>query len=102
MVLVNGIINAMEQADPIVTIDRAGRVIIPKAVRDRLCLTEGTTLKVSLSQDALTLVPQQASTELRKKNGFLIYDGELLAKKEDPLERTRMERGRDLLSRIGV
>jgi AbrB family looped-hinge helix DNA binding protein len=37
------------------TIDKAGRLVIPAAVRDRLGLTPGTTLDVSVDETGLRL-----------------------------------------------
>jgi AbrB family looped-hinge helix DNA binding protein len=37
------------------TIDKAGRLVIPAAARDRLGLTPGTTLEVSIDETGLRL-----------------------------------------------
>jgi AbrB family looped-hinge helix DNA binding protein len=46
----DGIIPAMRT-----TIDKAGRLVIPAAARDRLGLTSGTTLEVSVDETGLRL-----------------------------------------------
>jgi AbrB family looped-hinge helix DNA binding protein len=38
-----------------ITIDKAGRLVIPAAARDRLGLTPGTTLEVSVDETGLRL-----------------------------------------------
>lgn len=40
-----------------VAIDRAGRIVVPKEVRDRLGLTPSSELEVSVEGDALVLTP---------------------------------------------
>ena len=46
----NGILNTMRT-----TIDKAGRLVIPAAARDRLGLAPGTTLEVSVDETGLRL-----------------------------------------------
>ncbi|HRE00599.1 MAG TPA: AbrB/MazE/SpoVT family DNA-binding domain-containing protein, partial [Ilumatobacteraceae bacterium] len=53
-----------------VTIDKAGRVVIPKEVRDRLDLVPGTELDVEISRDAIVLVPER-----RTAARFEVIDG---------------------------
>lgn len=43
-----------------VSLDRAGRVVIPKDVRDRLALTEETELEVDVVGDAIHLTPRRS------------------------------------------
>jgi AbrB family looped-hinge helix DNA binding protein len=40
-----------------VSIDRAGRVVIPKEVRDRLSITPDTELEISVRDDAIEIAP---------------------------------------------
>ena len=50
--MVIGTVDAM-----LVSIDRAGRVVIPKDVRDRLALESGTELEISVHDDIIELSP---------------------------------------------
>ena len=52
------------------TIDKAGRLVIPKPLRDRLGLVPGE-VEVSADGNALR-VEIPASEELREENGFLV------------------------------
>ena len=55
------------------TIDGAGRVVIPKPLRDKLHLSAGDSLRLESSDDAITLRPIQETAPLRKEHGFWVY-----------------------------
>lgn len=55
------------------TIDKAGRVVIPKRLRDALHLTAGDRLQLESSGDAITLRPIQETAPLQKEHGFWVY-----------------------------
>ncbi len=42
-----------------VSIDRAGRLVVPKELRDRLGVSAGTTFDATLDGDAIRLTPQR-------------------------------------------
>jgi AbrB family looped-hinge helix DNA binding protein len=54
-------------------IDRAGRVVIPKSVRDDLQIQGGDTLELELEGDALRLRPIRSKAAMRKKKGIWVY-----------------------------
>ncbi len=54
------------------TIDKAGRVVIPAAVRERLGLLPGTPLTVSIDEAAVRLSPAVSPPALVRKRGRLI------------------------------
>ena len=43
----------------LVTIDRAGRIVVPKEVRDRLALTPNSELELSVEGDGVVLRPRR-------------------------------------------
>ncbi len=55
-----------------VTIDKAGRVVIPAAVRERLGLRAGTALELSVEDAAIRLAPAAPRPELVKRHGRLV------------------------------
>lgn len=58
----------------IVEIDKAGRIVVPKKLRDALHLAPGTQLKVERSGDGLVLRPSSTQAQLVIENGVpLIY-----------------------------
>lgn len=81
------------------TIDKAGRVIIPKPLRDRLHLEAGDSLELESSGDAITLRPVHEGSALRKENGVWVYrTGRPLGEASITgwIDRAREERGRDV------
>jgi AbrB family looped-hinge helix DNA binding protein len=58
------------------TIDAAGRIVVPKALRDALGLAPGTTLDVSSYGGALTLVPHGRTARLVDEDGLPVAEGD--------------------------
>ena len=56
-----------------VTLDRAGRVLIPKNLRDELRLEPGDTLELESEGEKVTLRPVRATTPLRKERGVWVF-----------------------------
>jgi AbrB family transcriptional regulator (stage V sporulation protein T) len=56
-----------------VTIDRAGRIIVPKALRDALQLEAGDTLELESEGEHLTLRPVRSGSALRKEHGVWVF-----------------------------
>lgn len=58
------------------TIDAAGRIVVPKALRDALGLVAGTTLDVSTYGAGITLVPRGRTSRLVEEDGHLVGEGD--------------------------
>jgi AbrB family looped-hinge helix DNA binding protein len=56
-----------------VTLDKAGRVVIPKTLRDELRLEPGDTLALESEGENVTLRPVRARTPLRKERGIWVF-----------------------------
>lgn len=66
-----------------VTLDRAGRVVLPKTLRDELHLTAGDTFDLTVKGDEITLRPRRGITPLQKERGVWVFrTGEPLAADE--------------------
>jgi AbrB family looped-hinge helix DNA binding protein len=66
-----------------VTLDRAGRIVLPKGVRDELHLSPGDTLDFSVQGDEVTLRARRNSTPLQKERGIrVLRTGKLLSVRE--------------------
>ena len=83
----------------IVTLDKAGRVVIPKALRDELRLAPGDSLALESDGGLLMLRPVRSSSPLRKKRGIWVFHGDRkisAAETDRALESVRQERDREL------
>jgi AbrB family looped-hinge helix DNA binding protein len=84
------------------TLDKAGRIVLPKPLRDELQLEAGDTLEVESSGDEITLRPMRGHAQLRRKHGVWVYrSGEPLcqAEVEEVVQQTRQERENHNLSK---
>jgi AbrB family looped-hinge helix DNA binding protein len=58
-------------------IDKAGRVILPKPVRDRFGLHAGSDLEIRETPEGIVLRPVHQRPSLIKKGVFWVYTGEI-------------------------
>jgi len=58
------------------TLDKAGRVVLPKPLRDRLQLAPGDTLHLEMEGERITLRPVRQNVMLKKELGVWVYQGE--------------------------
>lgn len=80
-----------------VILDRAGRVVLPKPLRDELRLSPGDTLDLTVTGDAVTLRPSRGATPLQKERGVWVFrTGEPLTASEtdEALREIRAQRHR--------
>jgi len=80
-----------------VTLDRAGRVVLPKTLRDELHLSPGDTLDLTVKGDEITLRPRRGATPLQKERGVWVFrTGEPLTagETEETLRNIRAQRQR--------
>lgn len=57
-----------------VTIDKAGRIVVPKAVRERLGLREDSELKLEENASGIVLTPVRSESGLvRDEHGWLVH-----------------------------
>lgn len=55
------------------TLDKAGRVVLPKPMRDELQLGPGDSLEIESSEGQIVLRPVRGSMPLRKKHGIWVF-----------------------------
>jgi AbrB family looped-hinge helix DNA binding protein len=80
-----------------VQIDQAGRVVLPKPLRDRFRLRGGDTLTIEVKGDAIELRPAHDVGQLKRINGVLVFSGPgTLPAGEDLVGQSRDERINEL------
>ena len=62
-----------------VTLDKAGRVLIPKSLRDELHLEPGDALELESEGERVTLRPVRAGSSMRKEQGAVFRGNKKLA-----------------------
>src|SRR5215813_9934041 len=86
----NGISNAMNTK---VQLDSAGRVVLPKKIRERFRLQGGDALTLEVKGDAIELRPQKPTAQLRRVNGVLVLVSDMsLPAGRDLITESRDER----------
>jgi len=56
-------------------LDKFGRVVLPKDIRDHLDLKPGQVLKVERADEEIILKPVEKELPLHIKNGVLVFSG---------------------------
>ena len=57
------------------TLDRFGRIIIPKDVRDDMRLEAGAVLQIEKKGEKIILQPVQGEPKITEKKGVLVFTG---------------------------
>jgi AbrB family looped-hinge helix DNA binding protein len=71
----NGICNGkMVAMNAITEIDKAGRIVVPKKLREALHLVPGTRVSIRREGDRVVIEPECAPRGLYMKRGTLVYD----------------------------
>jgi AbrB family transcriptional regulator (stage V sporulation protein T) len=82
------------------TLDKAGRVVIPKALRDELHLSTGDSLEIESQGDEFILRPVREKQTMFKEDGmWVIKTGKTLPLEDvnDVIESLREDRHRHIL-----
>jgi len=85
-----------------VTLDKAGRIVLPKPLRQELQLVPGDILEAETSGEQITLSPLRGTAGLHKKHGVWVYRaGERLshAVVQETLRQVRHERDEENLGK---
>lgn len=77
------------------TIDRAGRVVVPKAVRDEARLLPGTAIQIRCRDGVVEIEPAPLAVILRKRGGLTV------ASPKQPVRPLRARDVEDTRRRIG-
>ncbi len=69
----NGNIHGMKN-DIYTTIDRAGRIVIPKSLRVQAALEPGTRLQIRLREGMVEIEPAPRSVNIRRRGSILVAE----------------------------
>jgi AbrB family looped-hinge helix DNA binding protein len=72
-----------------VTLDRFGRVVIPKSLRIDLGLSSGSVLEVEEVEDGILLKPARETSQVEDRGGVLVFVGK---REGDVTEAVRIQR----------
>lgn len=59
----------------ILAVDKSGRVILPKGLRERFRLHAGSRLEVEIHEDYVLLKPVSAEAPLVRRDGWWVHQG---------------------------
>ncbi len=76
------------------TLDRFGRVVVPKDIRDRLGLKPGAEIEIGEHGNEVVLKPVEHETPLKLEEGVLVFTGTATG---DLMEAVRTHREERLL-----
>lgn len=82
-----------------VSIDNAGRIVLPKPIRERLGLEGGDELELEETAEGVVLRVAGREPALREKEGLLVHTGKLAQRADigEEIERDRQERMEKIL-----
>jgi AbrB family looped-hinge helix DNA binding protein len=78
------------------TVDKFGRVVIPKKIRDEHDLEPGTQVRIEEKDDGIILIPVRGEHNLRSKDGVLVYTGMPTGDIGDVVSKHREKRARSV------
>jgi len=77
-------------------LDKFGRIVIPKKVRDAFSLRPGTSIRIEEGKNEILLKPIEGEPSLTEKDGVLVFTGKSMGSLETKIEEIRRERNQFL------
>lgn len=77
-------------------IDKFGRIVIPKSIRDHFGLKTGAILIIEETKQTIILKIVENKSLIEVKKGIVVYTGEPLNDLEESVKRDRLERDEKL------
>lgn len=66
-----------------VTMDRAGRIVVPKGMRERFGMVDGGTFDLSVYGGGLQLIPHGRTAQLVERDGALVLESQTVITDDD-------------------
>ena len=79
------------------TLDKFGRVLIPKKLRKHLGLTPDSSINIIEDGDRIIIEPVSEQAPLIEKDGLLIFTGKIQDNLDSAVDRNRSRRMKKLL-----
>ncbi len=61
-----------------VSLDRFGRIVVPKPMRDELGLPAGSELSIEVAGDTVVLTPLADNDRIVARDGLVVFTGDVL------------------------
>ena len=74
------------------TLDRFGRIVIPKKIREGFNLGAGSPVRIEEGQEGIVLKPIEGDPCLSEKDGVLVFSGKCVGDMEGVLDELRQQR----------
>jgi AbrB family looped-hinge helix DNA binding protein len=78
------------------TLDKYGRIVIPKKLQKKLGIIPGSRLHLEYSDREIHITPVSNEPQINNVNGWLTVSGKVNGDISDCIEKTRAERNRYL------
>ena len=95
--MANGILDGMKA----LTVDGAGRIVLPKPLREQFGLKRGSKLDLEVQPDAIVLRPLKYDVTLVEEDGLLVHEGQPVEDLLGGVERARDARDQDVAESRG-
>ena len=79
-----------------VTLDRFGRIVIPKKIREDFHLHVGSPIRIEEGEGEIVLKPVEGEPSLVTKDGVLVFSGKTVGNVETAIEEHREGRNKRL------
>ena len=80
-----------------ISIDKAGRVVLPQEVRRQFHLVAGDRLDLEIRPDGILLRSHSGQADLVEENAFRVHEGEAVGDLARAVELARANRDTDML-----
>ena len=84
-----------------ISVDKAGRVVLPQQVRRQFHLLAGDRLDLEIRPDGIFLRSRARRVDLVEENGLLVHEGEPVGDLAQAVELARANRDEDVLGLRG-
>ena len=78
------------------SMDRFGRIVIPKKIREDFNLKAGTPIRIEENEQSIILTPEHGEPNLRVKDNVLVFSGTPIEDLGDALAKHRENRIKSL------